>query len=153
MKDDPTNLDLLHDLVLPPAVPWWPPTAGWWLLMLAAATGLAVMATRWIFRWQADRYRREALAALAADDLTAAAIPALLKRVAVTAWPRERTASLNGAQWLEFLDRSSGMDVFRKGPGAVLESVSYDDGSIADVDELKRLAGEWIRNHRRELAP
>lgn len=153
MKEDPTSLDRLHDLVVPPAAPWCPPTPGWWLLMFGAAVILIALSLKWFFQWQADRYRREALVLLGSEGMESLMIPALLKRVALTAWPRERTASLQGGEWLEFLDRSSGMDVFRNGPGAVLESIPYDENAAADPAELKRIAGEWIKSHRRDLAP
>ena len=103
------------------------------------------------FRWQADRYRREALALLEKSEPSM--ISPLLKRVAVTAWPRERTADLSGEAWLDFLDRSGGMTSFRNGPGAMMEAAVYDPSASADPAELRKLAAEWIRNHRRELVP
>lgn len=153
MNPDPTSLDNLHDLIVPPSAPWWPPTLGWWLVILGLAVVLVGLLLKALFRWQANRYRREALALLHSDQMKPAMIPTLLKRVALTTWPREQTASLNGEEWLAFLDRSGGMDVFRNGPGAVLEKISYDTNCTADPTELKRLAGAWIKTHRRDFAP
>lgn len=65
MSADPTGLDKLHDILVPPPVPWWPPAPGWyWILGLAAVIG-AVLLWRAVARWQRNRYRREALAELA----------------------------------------------------------------------------------------
>ncbi|MBK6737400.1 MAG: DUF4381 domain-containing protein [Haliea sp.] len=65
MSADPTGLDKLHDILVPPPVPWWPPAPGWyWVLGLAAVIG-AVLLWRAVARWQRNHYRREALAELA----------------------------------------------------------------------------------------
>jgi hypothetical protein len=62
---DPTGLDKLHDILVPPPAPWWPPAPGWyWVLGLATVIG-AVLLWRAVARWQRNRYRREALAQLA----------------------------------------------------------------------------------------
>ena len=43
MTPDPTSLERLHDIVLPPPVPWWPPAPGWyWVMGLLGALLLLV---------------------------------------------------------------------------------------------------------------
>lgn len=159
MTADPTSLDRLHDLVLPAPAPWWPPAPGWlWLLGFAALVALAGLVI-WLVRWQQNRYRREALAELAALEAAAAARPVqvlvelseLLKRTALTAYLREQVAALSGPQWFGFLDRAGGTR-FSQGLGGALEQALYRAGS-ADWDPARTadLTGQiraWIHQHR-----
>lgn len=157
MNPDAASLDRLHDIVVPAAAPWWPPAPGWlWLLGIGSIVALAAL-LRAAARWQRNRYRREALAELmrlegaAHDAGVALGMSELLKRVALTAYPRAEVAALNGRQWFAFLDRTGGTH-FASGLGATLERTTYRPpaGALA-VDEIRALAGEirtWIRQHR-----
>ena len=153
--------DALHDIVLPESVSWMPQTIGWWILLaVALVIGLraAFVARR---RYRANRYRRLALAELegvgaalesgmAPVDIVAA-IPTLVKKTALAAWPRETVASLNGEPWLRFLDESYGGSGFTKGPGRLLSTLAYEpDGNPAseDIHRLTSLVRDWIRGHR-----
>lgn len=159
MSADTASLARLHDIVVPDPVPWWPPAPGWlWLLGLALVLALAVLLAGFV-RWQKRRYRREALADLARLELAAprrppgatlAALAELLKRSALTAYPRRDVAALTGPAWFAFLDRTGGTR-FADGLGEALERANYldrdparDDGQIR---ELIREVGTWIRRH------
>lgn len=162
---DPTSLDRLHDVIAPAPVPWWPPAPGWlWLLALLALAGLIVL-LRWFVSWQRNRYRWEAVAEwkqqaarLQDSGQRAAALTAmsvLLKRVALTAYPRREVASLHGHAWLAFLDRTTATQAYSNEEGAVLERVVYDPRSAAAVDDAcaNRISGlvhDWIAHHRRD---
>jgi hypothetical protein len=160
-EPDPTSLARLHDIVLPPPLPWWPPAPGWlWLLGIVAVVAL-VLLLRGFIRWQRNRYRREALVELA--RLVAAGrneagpgdallgLSELLKRTALTAFPRERVAALSGAEWFAFLVATGGTR-FAQGPGAMFEAALYGAGETGLDDkgflELAALARAWIRQHR-----
>ncbi|HSI14876.1 MAG TPA: DUF4381 domain-containing protein [Chthoniobacter sp.] len=167
MMNDPTSLDRLHDIVAPAPAPWWPLAPAWnWLLGLLLFLG-ALLALRALLRWQRNRYRREALAELSrqeralfdisrrAQALTSLA--ELLKRAALSAWPRAEVASLTGSAWSAFLDRTGGTTAFSKGLGSILEQVSYDPRTAAALDEsalreLAELVRHWLVHHRREVA-
>jgi hypothetical protein len=168
MNPDPTSLERLHDIVVPPPVPWWPPAPGWSWVLGALGIGLACGLIRLVLRWQRNRYRREALAVLARSEddladparrgLVIAGLAELLKRAALTAWPRETVASLTGPAWLAFLDRSAGMTGFADGPGQWLERIAYEPGTAATLAEpqareLVALARTWLCHHRRETTP
>jgi len=156
MNDDPANINLLHDIVMPPSTPWWPLAPGWlWLLALVSIVAL-VLLVRWFIRWQQNRYRREALAELSRLEQTSDSsgalveLSALLKRTALTACKREQVASLTGAEWFAFLDRTGGTR-FGDGLGEVLEAAKYNP-SVSDWPSLKtaELINEirqWIRHH------
>ena len=86
---------------------------------------MLVLVLRSLLHWQHNRYRREALAELArhesalvdparrADALSAMA--ELLKRAALTAFPRGQVATLTGPAWFAFLDRTGRTAAFSAG--------------------------------------
>jgi hypothetical protein len=150
MNDDPANLDRLHDVVTPPPVPWWPPTAGWAIVLVALGLALLVLLLKIFMRWQANRYRREALALLDDPATKVEEWSALLKRAALAVWPREEVAHLTGKEWLAFLDRTAGMSAFSMGAGKTIESIAFDPKSAGGASELKAVVHEWICRHRKE---
>lgn len=163
MNQDPTSLERLHDIVPSPSLPLWPPAPGWyWILGLLGVMLLALL-LRAFARWQHNRYRREALAELAHQEVALrvpAARPAafvalaeLLKRTAVTAFPRNEVATLTGREWFEFLDRTGQTTAFARDNGEILERAAYDPRSATNiseskVDELLSLVRHWISHHR-----
>ena len=168
MNTDATSLDRLHDIIVAPPVPWWPPASGWyWVLGLMIVMLLATLITG-LMRWQHNRYRREALAELARHEMalqnTELRSPALLslaellKRTAVTAFPREDVATLTGLKWFEFLDDTARGSRFRDTLGATLENAIYDLRT-ADTLDLRKLHSvveairHWIKFHDTRLEP
>ena len=161
LADAPTKpadpLAGLIDIPLPQEVTLWPQT---WPLRIAIALAavLAVWAIwRFVHRYRANRYRREALSELeriretpdAAPDRLAAQLALLVRRTALGAFPRETIAPLSGTAWLAFLDRSYGGDEFSRGAGRWLVSAPYQP-TAPDRDELNALRGlvdRWIRVH------
>jgi hypothetical protein len=163
MNPDPTSLDRLHDLVAPPPVPWWPPAPGWIWVLSALAAALLIAALRGFIRWQHHRYRREALAELTRQQTAisdpdqrvkaVAALAELLKRTALSAFPREQVAALTGARWLAFLDRTGATTGFSSATGALLENAAYDPRRAATLDEAQareavELTRHWIVHHQ-----
>jgi hypothetical protein len=168
VNTDPTSLDRLHDIVVPPPSPWWPPAPAWYWILGTVLALLLVLLVRSFLHWQRNRYRREALAELARQEkalrdpnqraATLATLAELLKRAALSAWPREGVASLTGSAWQDFLDRTAATTAFATGPGAVLERAVYDP-RVADelsedqLQEIITTVRYWLKNHRtpREL--
>lgn len=144
---DPADLSNLRDLALPPAVSWWPPAPGWWILAAAGLTVAAIVIATAVASHRRNAYRREALQALASADLPA--ISTILKRAALTAWPREQVAALSGAAWFGFLDRTGRMTAFTAGAGRDLETAAFGGNVSADAAEAVRQAARtWLREHR-----
>lgn len=145
----PENLnDLLGELVEPVApatVSMWPQTVGWLVLAGVCLVGLAaVIWWRWRV-WQAAAYRRAALVALAEAGDDPAAIAAILRRAALAAWPREQIASLTGAEWLAFLDRT-GAAPFPSAAAEALRGGIYQRNA-GSSDGLGAAAARWIASH------
>lgn len=149
-ETDPADLSRLHDIVTPPPVSWWPPTPAWYVLS-AVVVFLAVLCAWYGFRRRrAGAYRRAALKELGSIS-GPGQLPALLKRTALAAWPRDEVAGLSGRAWLDFLDRSASMKEFTDGAGRILPDIAYgntDTLTEEDLSALTRLAERWIREHR-----
>ncbi len=150
----------LRDIHTPEPVGWWPLAWGWWLL-IALLLGAAALCL-WLLwrRRRANRYRRQALLELDVlgrhfrhhgdrarylQDLSV-----LLRRTALSAAPREAVASLQGEQWLAWLDATLGPQQrgFREGPGQCLLQGPYQRDPELDAPALERLISRWIREHR-----
>ncbi len=153
------TLEDLRGLALPEPPAYTPDTLAWWVLLGALLLGLLVLGVLLWRRWRARRYRREgkiALRALAADlddparrRAAAQALPALVKRVALAAWPRDEVADLTGDDWLAFLDESYGGHEFQAGPGRLLATMAYDATApdTAAWPPLVDLVGRWMDEH------
>ena len=157
----PELLDRLHDITVPEPVPYTPQTMTWYVLAVGLLLVLFLIAWRIARSWQANRYRREALAELKAtasrpgqdkfDTLAIADLARLLRRTALTAFPRADVASLYGNDWLAFLDRTGAGTSFTNGPGRKLASGPYKIAAPMPASEyqtLTTLVREWIGSHR-----
>jgi hypothetical protein len=153
------NLANLHDIVMPPPVPWWPPAPGWYVL--AVVVGALVIAIVWRARrrWLARRYRTQALTELRAIHLdslepadAAASMMTVLKRTALAAYPRQQVAGLSGVDWWSFLDQSVGGNEFSESLGPMTNVLVYSDApndetSVAVIEQLAVASERWVRNH------
>jgi hypothetical protein len=119
---------------------------------------------RWRRRREANRYRVEALAeldrleALLADGATRApalaAIPPLLKRVALAVWPRSRVAALSADAWVAFLRQHAGGAALTEVAARLFDDVEYRSPQAvqsigtADAEAIVSAARNWIVSHR-----
>ena len=147
MNEDPASLDRLNGLALPEPVPFWPPATGWWILFALVALAALVVAIRIVRSHRANVYRRSALAEIAKLDTTIA-FAALLKRTALSAWPREEVAALGGEQWIAWLGETGASPVPAELQPILLETPYLEPGSEAPP-ALRAFVANWIRSHRR----
>ena len=150
---DPGSLQNLNDIVAPAPMAWWPPAPGWYVLAAITFLLLLGLGFRALRSWQLNRYRREALRVL--DGITregpaaSAALPELLKRVALSAWPREQIAGLVGSDWHRFLDTATDSERFDGEAGRRLEQAAYAPAGLAE-ETFRALCADvdwWIRHH------
>jgi hypothetical protein len=148
----PQLAEQLHEPVLPDPVALVPETVGWLILAGWVLAVAAIVAGHALLKWHRNRYRREAQAALSriesqleADPDALAAVGALLKRTAMTAYAREQVASLHGAAWAAFLGEKVPGDsrVSEAAPG--LARVAYQQ--VDDPAVIIEAARRWIRYH------
>ncbi len=141
-------LENLRDVLMPPAPQFWPPAIGWWLLLIAAvaAIGLAV----WIVKVVMRRGEHKSIAVHLDEVLTLqphAALRALsvvMRKIAITRFPRSQTAGLTGDDWLEFLDRSGNTDQFTQGAGRFLADAPYTRNSDIDIAAVHQVCRQWV---------
>jgi hypothetical protein len=157
--NDPGSLQNLNDIVLPAPVEWWPLAPGWYVVFVVLACIFCWILFRRLKAWRRNTYRREALRELSEicsqGSIAARRLPGLLKRTALSAWPREQVAELSGAPWHDFLDRTGDTADFGTGMGKVLDRLSYAGSgeptlSGAEFEQACEATEAWIRRHRQE---
>jgi hypothetical protein len=152
-------LAALRNIHLPDPVSGFPAAPGWWLLAILILLGVFLL-VRWLVRyWRRNSYRRVGLSQLNEifkqfefdedPKQYLADFSKLLKRLALTIYPRETVASLTGEEWVAFLDRSADCKDFSMGAGQVLMYSTYEREANFDVQELHKLGLNWIRRHGR----
>ena len=159
------SLSQLADVALPPPVSWMPQTVGWEVLAAVLALLAVWLAWRGARYWWRNRYRRDALAELRqlelrwqADPATGAAVlsalPALVKRCALAAWPREQVASRSGSDWAQFLVANAGHAMHgAQALAPLVRDIQYHDEqakarvSPNDVRVLIEASRQWIQGH------
>jgi hypothetical protein len=146
MNEPATSLDLLHGLVLPPDVAWWPPAPGWYVVIAILLLGGILMLARLVSRYRADAYRRAALRELAnLEDV--AGIAELLRRTAMVVASRATVAQLKGAAWLDWLAQN-GPQPLPETLRELLTTGVYGRPDVKhDFDALREYAASWIKGH------
>ena len=155
----------LADPVLPAPVSWMPQTLGWQIVAGLLLLALAWLLWRFARRWVRNRYRREALAEwrqLEAawqrqPDKTSSvlvALPVLIKRCALSAWPRAQVAALNGQGWVDFLEAHAGHATHgARALAPLVRQLQYqrvDELAQVPADDVRVLldaSRQWIEGH------
>lgn len=146
----------LKDIHLPDAVSWWPPATGYWLLLLLMT--IIVLLVFFLRRLKSkQRLRKEALAELNRikaqykqdldDKKLVTDIATLLRRAAISSYPRTDCASLTGPDWLNWLDSTFKSEQgFSKGPGHLLTEFNYSAATHSDeINSLIDLSSSWLK--------
>lgn len=149
----PTQLPL-KDIHLPPVIGWWPPAIGWWILaalLLILLVG-SVWAYQRITRPSAIKSAKKLLLVLKADSSQdnfqkLCQLSVLMRRVAMSEYPRAETASLTGDAWLAFLDKAVEGAPFSTGIGRSLADAPFrkDPPNDLDMTNLIRLCEDWFK--------
>ena len=154
MNGTAESLLRLRDVHAPSLPDAWPPAPGWWFLAGLVVIS-AILIGQAVLRHRRDRRQKRAIvdvlralrtefAADADGARFAAEISMLLRRIALTRFPRTEVASLCGAAWLSFLDNTSGGVGFSEGPGQVLAAGPYAADVEVEAEALLALAIDWI---------
>ena len=151
-------LAALHPLREPGLVSWWPPAPGWWILACVLLAGLVVAIFLVWRRHRRNAYRRSAQRQLLAiqaryqasgeEGDCLAAVNALLKSVALFAYPRRQIAASSGDQWLAFINTV--LPPEHQLPPAYLNTLYGPARDELNIDEVLTAAGIWIRRHQGE---
>ena len=152
-------LAALHPLRDPTAIGWWPLAPGWWVLIAVLILLLLALAVFYYRRYRANAYRRQAAQQLEAlhshwlgcQDSTSylRGINALLKSVALRAFPRGDVASKSGEDWIAFLNQTNSSKNAKGNFTEDFASAAYRPQSQeVDCEALMLSARLWIKQHR-----
>jgi Domain of unknown function (DUF4381) len=103
-------------------------------------------------RRRRNHWRNDALTELArlrdtAPERVLQDISVLLRRIAISRYPRHDVAALTGESWLAFLDRTFDDGTsFQSGIGRVLLSGPYVNDAHVDSTSLFSLCERWIKH-------
>lgn len=146
-------LDQIQDIVEPGPVSMWPATPAWAVLALILLAVLGVAFGAYIRHRHATAYRRAALAELRAlrpaleqaDTQALARLDVLIRRTALAGFPRRDVASLTGAEWIAFLDRTGGR--FEPFADALAVDPYRRSAPFSGGRALAGAARHWIAHH------
>lgn len=146
MTNDPASLDRLHDLALPPEVPWWPLAPGWYVLIALTFAAAAWFAFRTWKHWRSNAYRRAALQELKSLD-TPVAIAELLRRTALAIAPRTVIAELTSPAWPDWLAQQCPEPMPESVRTQLTAGIYQAPSNNPDLAPLKTYATRWITRH------
>jgi hypothetical protein len=146
MNDPAARLERLHDLVLPPTVPWWPPAPGWYAVFALALAAVALLGWRLWKRWRANAYRRAALRELDRRK-DAGAIAELLRRTALAVAPRPVVAAMTGTAWVDWLAEQCPEPMSPEVRRLLTVGVYGHPDSDSDLGALRDYAARWVAHH------
>lgn len=107
----PELLKQLKDVHLPPPISWWPPAPGWYIVF-----ALFILLVCGVYFWlRKKRLRRQRKQRIlqhmqqlqSTSDVAAAMV--LVKQVAISQYPEQPIAELQGKAWIQFLTKD--MDI------------------------------------------
>lgn len=138
-------LDQLQDVPEPTPISLFPQTVGWLVLLgiLLVISGWG--AWRWYRTYQANAYRRAALAEITAAENDPATLESILRRAAITAFGREQVAGVHGPAWVAFLRQALPKREFDENLAATLAAAPYRPTEPSA--DLTQFVQDWIRHH------
>lgn len=148
-------LAALHPLRQPDPINWWPLAPGWWLLIVLLLLAISAVAFLLLRRYRRNAYRRKALSQLEQlrqahlqhqdDAVYLAGTNALLKSVALRAYPRRDVAACSGDAWLDFLNGSCSKA--GRFPAGFVTAAYRKQCPAIDMEQLYESAVYWIKRH------
>ena len=143
-----------EDIILPPAISWWPLALGWWLVIAAGLSLLALLG--WFFYKKYQQRKKIQRACTALQERTHALTGAALY-TEINAWlklqirPYQPEAlNLYGQAWLGFLNSSTKEPYFSGLLGEALSQGIYQAQPIAaNPTELTQAATLWLHDYLR----
>lgn len=146
------SLDLMQDIIIPPAISFWPLASGWYALGLIVLSFLFYLFLIFREKRRVNLYRREALQRLK-DLKDIKSVLSLLKGVALHRYTREDIASLSQDDWWDFVQEHSKVKAdtsIRKLSQAILYNPNATFNEV-ELQKVKKLTKVWIQTHRSTL--
>lgn len=153
--NDPLDLPL-RDIHLPDAVGLWPLAYGWWVLIFILLSMVLIT----VFLYYRNKRNRLSAITLAKKELAeiqdafsrdnnseqlVRQVSILMRRLAISLFPRTDVAHLTGQGWLNFLDQCVEGDPFSGGEGRILIDAPYRQNfESEDIETVVRYCSQWI---------
>lgn len=151
----------LHDIQLPDPVGWWPLAFSWWIMIFSVTSILIGFLWYYLDLKRRNAYRLKAQQQLKAirhaidlkDTEKVAQINRLLKQVALTAYGRNKTASLQSQEWVGFLAQNCNYIAQPQNLTQAIELGYRNPNSLSQQQRLELLnsladyAAKWIKGH------
>ncbi len=148
METDP--LLELRDVIYPVDPGFWPPAIGWWIalvLVILCLIGAVYLLHLVYLRLSETSFVKEFDALVQLQPREAVVeLSILMRRIAITSFPRDSVAGLSGEDWLQFLDQSGHTDQFTTGPGRVLVSAPYTALTPENLGPLIKICRDWAKS-------
>jgi hypothetical protein len=140
------SLQGMHDILMPPPVSFWPATPAWAVLGALLLAAVLWLMGRRLRRWLRNAYRRQALREVEMVDISA--LPAVVKRACLVAYPRQEVAGLSGPDWAAWLRRTAPRARLTAEESLALAQFSYLQPAKAAPLALAA-ARKWLAQHDR----
>ena len=149
-QEDPA-LDSMR-LMEPEPVPFSMDTPGWQILGIITALLLLYIAFKYYRHYKANAYRRAAIIKVSQAKNKANPIKEvmfILKQTALSTYPRDKVAALEGDAWLAFLDAALKEGSFINYKAAITAAVYQEETETVaiDLDAFLKLSINWIQKH------
>ena len=140
----------LSPVITPDAPYWWPLAWGWWCLIVVVMA-ILIVAVKLYQKHQQDRViQKIALAKLTNNpDISPAEALATVRQAAISYFPREMVASMQGEQWYQFLDSQLKSPRFIDHSDAWQQSLYQSEHTAIDPSTRKALVDDctyWVRH-------
>ncbi len=143
----------LRDIHLPAPISSWPLASGWYVIAVLGGLALMVLGVLLYRYLKKVRPRRAALKQL--DKLqqnyqqkqtpaVVSELSILIRRCALSAFPRHNVAGLEGEAWLAFLNETGQTEVFTQGVGKLLMTAPYQKHTKENLEDLFELTQKWV---------
>lgn len=142
----------LRDIHIPEAISWWPPAIGWWILavLIPLTLYLSYKLYKHLTRKTALKAAKKYLQTLKNNAQLSkqeklVALSSLMRRTAISLYPRTDVASLTGENWLDFLDNSIPNCGFNSDIGWLLTEAQYSNQADTQyLSPLFNLCESWL---------
>jgi hypothetical protein len=151
------SLKGMSEVVVPAPINWLPTTIGWKIAALICVAYLLWRGHLYLQFRRRNRYRKQALNQLEAlvsdhgmSPTLLAGLSRLLKATAAHCYPRREVAKLSGDNWLQWLERHGGAEVFSTDSQQLLAYGVYQAAGTTNSDAIATLTREiqlWILHH------
>lgn len=145
----------LKELPLPEPVSWWPQAPAWYFLGSVLLLILLWLCLRIYSRYRANRYRRDGLSQLECmrnDAQLLEKLPQLIRYSALQSAPRQAVASLTGADWAAWLNKSANDELFTNSDVELMEKLAYQPAYVDKISrdrvlQLIDASKKWMKSH------